>query len=66
MVGFLEARVNAHDIAAVHVIVEEAGGKVTGLTGAPLDYTKPLKGAVLSNGVVHEELVKAIKEYAKN
>ncbi len=57
-VGYLEKLVNPHDIAAVHVIVEEAGGKVTGYDGRELDYTKPFKGAILSNKVCHDELVR--------
>lgn len=59
-VGYIET-VNAHDIAAIHIIVENAGGKVTAIDGSPLDYSKPFKGAIISNGVVHEKLV----EYCK-
>jgi len=57
-VGYIEHGVNAHDMAAVHLIVEEAGGKVTGVSGNTLDYKQPFKGAVVSNGVTHEELVR--------
>lgn len=56
--AYIEHGVNAHDMAAVHVIVEEAGGKVTGLKGEKLDYTKPFKGAVTSNGIVHDEIIR--------
>lgn len=56
-VGYFEKGVNAHDMAAVHVIVEEAGGKVTAVDGSSLDYSKPFRGAIVSNGVVHEELI---------
>jgi fructose-1,6-bisphosphatase/inositol monophosphatase family enzyme len=59
-VGYIET-VNAHDIAAIHVIVENAGGKVTAIDGSTLDYSKPFKGAVISNGVVHEKLIKYCK-----
>lgn len=59
-VGYIEEMLNAHDIAAAQVIVEEAGGKVTGIDGQPLDFSKPLKGAVVSNGKVHEDLLKLI------
>ena len=58
--GYLESQVNAHDMAAIEVIITEAGGKVTSMTGDALDYTKPFKGAVVSNGVVHDELIKII------
>lgn len=51
------------DIAAVKVIVEEAGGKVTDLFGNEQNYDKDVKGAVISNGIVHEEVLKIIKDY---
>lgn len=51
------------DIAAVKVIVEEAGGKVTDLFGNDQRYDKDIKGAVISNGIVHEEVLKTIKDY---
>lgn len=59
-VGYFESVVNPHDIAAVHIIVEEAGGVVTGYDGEKLDYTKPFKGAIISNKVAHDDLVKSI------
>jgi fructose-1,6-bisphosphatase/inositol monophosphatase family enzyme len=59
-VGYVEHGVNGHDMAAVQVIVEEAGGKITAMDGSPLDYTRPFKGAVTSNGIVHDELVQLI------
>ena len=45
------------DIAAVKVIVEEAGGKVTDLFGNEQRYDEPINGALISNGVVHDELI---------
>ena len=54
------------DIAAVKVIVEEAGGKVTDLFGKEQRYDKSINGAVISNGIVHEETVKIIKENLKS
>ncbi|MDD5146276.1 MAG: inositol monophosphatase [Candidatus Pacebacteria bacterium] len=47
----------AHDIAAVKLIVEEAGGKVTDLFGNGQSYSKPIKGAVISNGNLHDSLL---------
>ena len=44
------------------VIVEEAGGRVTDLFGNDQRYDKDIKGAVISNGIVHEEALKTIKE----
>lgn len=51
------------DIAAVKVIVEEAGGKVTDLFGNEQRYDQSIKGALISNGVVHDEVVNVIKNY---
>lgn len=53
------------DIAAVKVIVEEAGGKVTNLFGEEQRYDQDICGAIISNGIVHEKVVKAIKEDLK-
>lgn len=52
----------AHDIAAAKIVVEEAGGKVTNLFGEEQRYDQPIKGAVLSNGYLHDELVKMVQE----
>lgn len=50
------------DIAAVKVIVEEAGGRVTDLFGSEQRYDEDINGAVISNGVVHNEVVQLLKE----
>ena len=50
------------DIAAVKVIVEEAGGKVTNLFGEEQRYDEDINGAIISNGVVHEEAIYTIKQ----
>lgn len=59
--GFPHPRVKPYDIAAVHLIVEEAGGKVTNIYGEPLDYSTDFRGAIISNGVVHENLLSLFK-----
>lgn len=51
------------DIAAVKVIVEEAGGKVTDLFGNDQRYDQSIKGALISNGIVHNEVIDVIKDY---
>lgn len=50
------------DIAAAKVIVEEAGGRVTDLFGNDQRYDVDLNGAILSNGIVHDEIVKYLTE----
>jgi len=67
--GSVDGRVwdgnGAHDIAAVKLIVEEAGGKVTGLDGNEQRYDRPINGAVMSNGIIHEELLNLIRRKVK-
>lgn len=53
------------DIAAVKVIVEEAGGKVTDLFGNEQRYDQSINGAIISNGKVHDEVANTIKKYLK-
>jgi myo-inositol-1(or 4)-monophosphatase len=56
---------NEWDVCAGTLLVEEAGGRVTGLDGAPLVFNQPLPlrpGLVASNGVLHEALLALIAE----
>lgn len=53
----------AHDIAALKVIVEAAGGKVTDLDGNEQRYDRPLRGAILSNGTIHQDLLDAVRVF---
>lgn len=53
----------AHDIAAVKLIVEEAGGKVTAVDGEEQPYNQPIRGAVVSNGLIHDELLHAVGQF---
>jgi myo-inositol-1(or 4)-monophosphatase len=57
-IGYVEHGVNPHDMAAVHVIVEGAGGKITSIEGKDLDYSKPFKGAIVSNKIMHDQIIK--------
>ncbi len=56
--------ITAHDGAAVKIIVEEAGGKVTDLFGNEQWYDRPLKGMVVSNGSIHDRLFELIRTVA--
>ena len=49
------------DIAALAVIVTEAGGRVTDLFGNDQRYDTNIKGAIVSNGSIHTELVKVMQ-----
>ncbi len=53
--GFWELKLKPWDTAAGYLIVEEAGGKVTGLSGEPYSV---YDGNVLgSNGLLHEQMI---------
>lgn len=49
------------DIAALAVIVTEAGGKVTDLFGNEQRYDTNIKGAIVSNGLLHDKLCEITK-----
>jgi len=53
------------DIAAAKIIVEEAGGKVTDLFGSVQRYDTDITGAVISNGIIHDEVISIIKKNLK-
>ncbi|NJL01883.1 MAG: 3'(2'),5'-bisphosphate nucleotidase [Spirulinaceae cyanobacterium SM2_1_0] len=55
------------DHAAGALVVEEAGGRVTDMHGQPLDFSLGAKlvnnqGIVASNGVIHEQVLAALRE----
>lgn len=54
------------DIAAAKVIVEEAGGRVTNLLGEEQRYDRDIKGAIISNGLVHDEVLEVIRDNLSN
>lgn len=56
--GFYEHQLHAWDSAAGYLIVEEAGGKVTNLSGEK--YSPYQFGIVATNGKIHDELVSAV------
>lgn len=51
-------RLHDWDLAAGHILVEEAGGRVTDLDGEPLRYARQppvhLRGVVATNGALHD------------
>ncbi|MFZ2508520.1 MAG: inositol monophosphatase family protein [Steroidobacteraceae bacterium] len=55
----IESDVHILDIAALAVIVEEAGGRVTDLEGAPL--TLETASILASNGLLHEPILEALR-----
>jgi len=56
--GFWTMNINLWDVAAGLLLIEEAGGKITGLDGNARDLTE--KSMIASNGKIHDELVEMI------
>lgn len=50
-----------HDIAALKIITEEAGGKVTDLNGNERRYDQDGIGCLVSNGVMHENILEIVQ-----
>ncbi len=60
-------RTGEWDTCAAQCILEEAGGAMTSLDGEPIEYNKQvpknLRGYVASNGLVHDHVIAALREY---
>lgn len=52
---------SGHDVAALKIITEEAGGKVTDFNGAERRYDENGLGCVVSNGILHEEILECVR-----
>lgn len=67
--GHFSAMVFSHtkhwDVAALKVIIEEAGGKTSDLFGNDQRYDAEINGFVASNGLVHGELLEVIRKCRK-
>ena len=62
--GFWELGLSPWDVAAGGILVEESGGRVTDLHGAPLDINRPR--VVASNGRIHEEILGVLKKVRRS
>ena len=58
--GYWELRLGPWDVAAGAVLVEEAGGRITSLTGGALDLDAPT--VVASNGTIHDEMLRVLAQ----
>src|SRR3989442_2251692 len=56
--GFWEDGLNAWDIAAGVLLIEEAGGRVTDFNGASLDIYTPK--VLASNGLIHDKMMQVL------
>jgi fructose-1,6-bisphosphatase/inositol monophosphatase family enzyme len=52
----------AHDVAAVCLLVREAGGTVTDRLGNDQRYDRPVSGCIMSNGHIHKQLTQQWSE----
>jgi myo-inositol-1(or 4)-monophosphatase len=59
--AFWEQQLKPWDVAAGALIVEEAGGQVTGMDGSPFDPAAA--HLIASNGRVHDQLLAVIREF---
>ena len=57
--GYWERKLNPWDVAAGFLMVEEAGGRLTGSEGGAIDASG--RDVVATNGLVHEALLAAIR-----
>lgn len=57
--GFWEVKLNPWDVSAGALMVEEAGGRVSGLAGGPFDSRTG--EVVATNGRIHDEMVGIIR-----
>lgn len=59
--AFWEQHLKPWDVAAGALIVEEAGGRVTGMDGAPFDPAAA--HLIASNGAIHEDMLRVIRQF---
>lgn len=58
--GFWEMKLNPWDKAGGTLVVTEAGGRVTGMTGKPFDLLGD--DVFVSNGLVHDQMLRVFNE----
>ncbi|PZD95627.1 inositol monophosphatase [Paenibacillus sambharensis] len=61
--GFWEMGLHPWDLAAGSLLIQESGGRVTGLNGEA--YHLGIKDVVATSGDIHDELLKLLKEAGK-
>jgi myo-inositol-1(or 4)-monophosphatase len=59
--AFWEQHLHAWDVAAGALMLEEAGGAITGIDGSPFDVEAG--HLIASNGRIHDEMVRVIREF---
>ena len=59
--GFWEQKLHPWDVAGGALLVEEAGGRVSGVDGSP--YSSRSGSVLASNGHVHDEMLAIIRDF---
>ena len=59
--GYWEFKLNCWDMAAAHLLITEAGGKVTFMDGSPIEMQRKLSLAV-SNGRIHDQMISILNQ----
>lgn len=54
------------DVASLKIIVEEAGGRVTDLFGNEQRYDCEIRGALVSNGYIHDQLLELVHTHVRS
>jgi myo-inositol-1(or 4)-monophosphatase len=57
---YMQGAINAWDIAAGTVLIEEAGGTVTDFEGKPIDLRKPYTDIIAANPTLHAKMLAEI------
>ncbi len=61
--GYWELKIAAWDVGAGVLIVQEAGGRVSDMSGKTLDLSVPKFNILASNGLIHEQLIAALPQH---
>ena len=59
--AFWEQKLNPWDVSAGALIVEEAGGRVTGIDGSPFDAAAG--HLIASNGHIHQQMIEIVRDF---
>lgn len=69
-VNLTQGKCKEWDTAAPELILSEAGGVLTDLTGAPITYNKPnvyhMNGLLATNGPAHQMLLETVQHFLAN
>ena len=61
--GFWEVTLNSWDMCAGHLLVEEAGGKVTNFSNIPIDYSNHIGIQLLAtNNIIHMKMTEILNK----